>query len=144
MPAIRTKIAADPLKNLAMGYSAASKDRALPDTGIIVYPTRAHEREMYRTEDGKKVTPYQWKVYDFIKTIPKGRVMTYKTVCESIGGSPRSVGGALRNNPFMPYIPCHRIIATDLFIGGSLANGVPMVGRGSRFLVNWLFSMKKG
>ncbi len=44
----------------------------------------------------QEVTPYQWKVYDFIKTIPKGRVTTYKTVCECIGGSPRS--GELRSS----------------------------------------------
>lgn len=29
-----------------------------------------------------------------------------------------SVGNALRNNPFAPYIPCHRVIASNFFIGG--------------------------
>ena len=33
-------------------------------------------------------------------------------------GSPRSVGGALRNNPFAPRIPCHRVIASSFFVGG--------------------------
>jgi methylated-DNA-[protein]-cysteine S-methyltransferase len=28
------------------------------------------------------------------------------------------VGGALRNNPFSPYVPCHRVVASNLFIGG--------------------------
>ena len=28
------------------------------------------------------------------------------------------VGDALRNNPFAPYIPCHRVVASDFFIGG--------------------------
>lgn len=28
------------------------------------------------------------------------------------------VGNALRNNPFSPYVPCHRVIASNLFIGG--------------------------
>jgi len=28
------------------------------------------------------------------------------------------VGSALKNNPFSPYIPCHRVIASDLFVGG--------------------------
>ncbi|KAG6834038.1 hypothetical protein H0H93_012373, partial [Arthromyces matolae] len=27
-------------------------------------------------------------------------------------------GNALRNNPFAPYVPCHRVIASSLFIGG--------------------------
>ena len=28
------------------------------------------------------------------------------------------MGGALRNNPFAPRIPCHRVIASSLFVGG--------------------------
>lgn len=28
------------------------------------------------------------------------------------------VGGALRRNPFAPYVPCHRVIASDLALGG--------------------------
>lgn len=28
------------------------------------------------------------------------------------------MGSALRNNPFAPYVPCHRIIASNHFIGG--------------------------
>ena len=28
------------------------------------------------------------------------------------------MGNALRNNPFAPFVPCHRVIASSLFIGG--------------------------
>ena len=28
------------------------------------------------------------------------------------------VGNALRNNPFSPYVPCHRVIASNHFVGG--------------------------
>ncbi|KAJ6579590.1 6-O-methylguanine DNA methyltransferase, partial [Mycena vulgaris] len=70
--------------------------------------------------DGQRVTPHQWAVYDFTLTIPTGKVVTYKDVCQAVGGSPRSVGGALRTNPFAPFVPCHRVIASSLFIGGFL------------------------
>lgn len=102
----------------------------------------------------KPVTTHQWAVYDYIKTIPVGKVSTYKVrngsecrllllklvpqdVTLALGsGSPRSgkqhsssrwacsqlyictVGTALRNNPFAPYIPCHRVIASNYFVGG--------------------------
>lgn len=29
-----------------------------------------------------------------------------------------AVGSALRENPFAPYVPCHRVIASTLYIGG--------------------------
>lgn len=29
-----------------------------------------------------------------------------------------TVGSALRSNPFAPYVPCHRVIASTLFVGG--------------------------
>ncbi len=28
------------------------------------------------------------------------------------------MGGALRINPFNPYVPCHRVVASNLYIGG--------------------------
>ena len=28
------------------------------------------------------------------------------------------VGSALRRNPFAPFVPCHRVIASNLYIGG--------------------------
>jgi methylated-DNA-[protein]-cysteine S-methyltransferase len=28
------------------------------------------------------------------------------------------VGNALRRNPFAPIVPCHRVIANNLFLGG--------------------------
>ncbi|KAF8999388.1 6-O-methylguanine DNA methyltransferase [Cyathus striatus] len=84
----------------------------------IYYPRTSQERRQFKTKSGKVLTPHQWAVYDFILTIPKGQVSTYKGVSLAIGGSPRSVGAALRNNPFAPFVPCHRVIASNLFIGG--------------------------
>ncbi|KAG1850201.1 6-O-methylguanine DNA methyltransferase [Suillus subalutaceus] len=83
------------------------------------YPLSEKDRNTFKTHDGKRVTPHQWAVYDFTRTIPCGRVTTYKDICVALGqGSPRSVGSALRNNPFAPFVPCHRIIASNLYIGG--------------------------
>ncbi|KLO13847.1 DNA binding methylated-DNA--cysteine S-methyltransferase [Schizopora paradoxa] len=80
---------------------------------------RGEFRSSYRRKDGKKVTPHQWAVYDFIMNIPCGKVSTYKQICDALGeGSPRSVGSALRNNPFAPYVPCHRVVASDFYLGG--------------------------
>ncbi|KAH9026060.1 methylated-DNA--cysteine S-met [Lactarius pseudohatsudake] len=85
----------------------------------MYYPLTPSERDAFRTEAGKRVPPHHWAVYDLIRDIPAGKVSTYKDVSSALGsGSARSVGGALRNNPFAPRIPCHRVIASSLFVGG--------------------------
>ncbi|TFK53327.1 DNA binding methylated-DNA--cysteine S-methyltransferase [Heliocybe sulcata] len=85
----------------------------------FTYPLTQTDRDAFRTNSGKKVTDHQWAVYDHILQVPEGKVTTYKRVCLAIGaGSPRSVGSALRNNPFAPYVPCHRVVASNFFIGG--------------------------
>lgn len=36
-----------------------------------------------------------------------------------------AVGSALRENPFAPYVPCHRVIASTLYIGGFGSEWLP-------------------
>lgn len=58
-------------------------------------------------------------MYEAVKAIPHGRVTTYKEIRDMVGqGSARSVGRALKKNPFAPSVPCHRVIRSDLSIGG--------------------------
>ena len=66
-----------------------------------------------------KLTKFQEKVYNVVKKIPKGQVLTYKEVARRMG-SPRAyraVGQALHKNPFKE-VPCHRVIRSDGKIGG--------------------------
>jgi len=64
-------------------------------------------------------TPFQNRVYATLCTVPRGYVTTYGRLAAALGcGSPRAVGMALRHNPFAPRVPCHRVIAADLSIGG--------------------------
>ena len=58
-------------------------------------------------------------MYAAVARIPAGRVATYAGLAQAIGcGSTRAVGQALRRNPFAPRVPCHRVIASDLTLGG--------------------------
>ncbi|EXJ57868.1 methylated-DNA-[protein]-cysteine S-methyltransferase [Cladophialophora psammophila CBS 110553] len=64
------------------------------------------------------ITEFQEKVYTHLLLIPPGRVTTYASIARSLNSSPRAVGGALRNNPYAPEVPCHRVIASDGYVGG--------------------------
>lgn len=67
----------------------------------------------------REVTTFQARVYDAVSRIPRGKVSTYGAIARSIGcGCSRAVGQALRRNPFAPKVPCHRVIASSLKIGG--------------------------
>ena len=69
--------------------------------------------------DFSLVTPFQKKVYTALLKIPKGKVTTYKLLGEYIGcASAQAIGQALKRNPFAPEVPCHRIIKSNLSIGG--------------------------
>ncbi|KAF1815427.1 DNA binding methylated-DNA--cysteine S-methyltransferase [Eremomyces bilateralis CBS 781.70] len=66
----------------------------------------------------KQVTEFQTRVYALLQQIPEGKITSYAAMAKALGSSPRAVGGALRNNPFAPEVPCHRCIASTGYIGG--------------------------
>ena len=72
-----------------------------------------------------KGTKFQVKVWRYLKTIPKGRVKTYRQVAMGINRpkSARAVANACGKNPYAPKIPCHRVIRTDGSVGGYSGKG---------------------
>ena len=72
-----------------------------------------------------KGTKFQVKVWKYLKTIPKGKVKTYKQVAIGIKmpKSARAVANACAKNPYAPKIPCHRVIRTNGSLGGYSGKG---------------------
>lgn len=62
-------------------------------------------------------TGFQHRVWDAIRAIPPGVVLTYGQVAKQIGSAPRAVGKACGANYFPLVIPCHRVVAAG-GIGG--------------------------
>ena len=51
------------------------------------------------------------QVWELCKSIPKGKISTYKEVAIALNTKAyRAVGNALNKNPYAPVVPCHRII----------------------------------
>jgi len=67
------------------------------------------------------------QVYQLLRTVPKGKVLTYGQLAH-MAGSPnaaRAVGMCMRTNPDAPRTPCHRVVASDGSLTGySAAGGV--------------------
>lgn len=67
----------------------------------------------------RELTAFEKRVYEAACLIPRGKVTTYAIIGKIIGcRSPRAIGQALRRNPNMPEVPCHRVISSDLSLGG--------------------------
>ena len=83
-------------------------------------------------EDKKKFTSFQLQVFEEIKKIPKGQVITYKELAKRIGrpNAYRAVANACGKNNDPKNIPCHRVIRSDGRLGGySLDGGIEMKKR---------------
>ena len=73
------------------------------------------------------MTPFAQKTYALLKTVPRGRVTTYKALADALGTrSYRAIGQIMRTNPYAftacsernRRVPCHRVVASDGTIGG--------------------------
>ena len=83
-------------------------------------------------------TEFRKKVWEVLKDISYGELVTYKHIAEIIAKgkglktmSAQAVGGAVGHNPLLIFIPCHRVIGVD----GSLT-GYAAGLENKRFLLN--------
>lgn len=65
------------------------------------------------------ISDLQYKVYSHIVRVPAGKVTTYSQIAKAVKcNSPRAIGQALKKNPFAPEVPCHRVVKSNLTLGG--------------------------
>lgn len=95
-----------------------------------VWISNGHSTRYLRSADDRSQTPYEEesiqnnmtfaeKVYEAVKKIPRGKVTTYKEIGRLINSKGyQAIGQALRCNPYAPIVPCHRVVASDLSLGG--------------------------
>ncbi len=65
-------------------------------------------------------TVFQRKVWDALRSIPRGETRSYGEIARAIGASKavRAVGSACGANPVALVIPCHRALRADGSLGG--------------------------
>jgi O-6-methylguanine DNA methyltransferase len=67
---------------------------------------------------------YTKKVLKATLAIPIGYVTSYGAIANAVGGGARAVGNAMACNLFPPIVPCHRVVKSDLTMGGYSAGGL--------------------
>ncbi|RQD69713.1 MAG: methylated-DNA--[protein]-cysteine S-methyltransferase [Tindallia sp. MSAO_Bac2] len=65
-------------------------------------------------------TPFQMGVWQALRSIPYGKVVSYGMIAEYIGNpkAVRAVGMANNKNPIAIIIPCHRVLGKDGHLTG--------------------------
>lgn len=97
------------------------------------------------------MTEFTKRIYEVVKDIPVGTVMSYGQVARLAGNhrGARAVGFALHNNPEPEVIPCHRVVFKDGGVCTGYAFGGADVQRrlleeeGIAFLTDGRVDMKK-
>jgi methylated-DNA-[protein]-cysteine S-methyltransferase len=71
------------------------------------------------------IRPFDGRVYDFTRTIPRGETLTYGEVAAKLraSGAAHSVAQALSRNPFMLIVPCHRVLEAGGYADRISPNG---------------------
>jgi methylated-DNA-[protein]-cysteine S-methyltransferase len=85
-----------------------------PAAGEALRQLRAYfecPRDGFRVPMAPRGTPFQLRVWQALREIPSGSVVTYGELAGRLGSSPRAVGGACRANPCPILVPCHRVVA---------------------------------
>ena len=67
------------------------------------------------TLDMRGMPPFNRRVYEVARTIPRGETVTLAEFARQLGasGATHAVGQAIGRNPFAILVPCHRVLATD-------------------------------
>lgn len=70
--------------------------------------------------DQSQLSVFQRKIYETTSKIPHGQTRSYAWIAARVGkpGASRAVGQALKKNPFVLLVPCHRVISTKGGLGG--------------------------
>jgi O-6-methylguanine DNA methyltransferase len=99
----------------------------------------------FRLSTAISATPFEKRVWQIVCSIPYGETRTYKQVACALGISKgaQAVGNALKKNPLLLIIPCHRVVSSKVHsLGGyqagveikqkliSLENNTPTIIRG--------------
>jgi AraC family transcriptional regulator of adaptative response/methylated-DNA-[protein]-cysteine methyltransferase len=114
----------EPLEvELAREFSAASRQR--DDEGLLDWA-----EQVSRHLNGSlphldlpldvRATAFQWRVWQHLRTIPRGQTRTYTEVAAALGQptAARAVARACATNPVSILVPCHRVVREDGDLAG--------------------------
>lgn len=90
------------------------------------------------------------KVYKYLQTIPKAKVVTYKQIAEYLGNPKlsRVVGNILHKNPDKDKYPCYKVVnskgkLSEKFAFGGIEKQKEMLEKDGIEVINYCVDLKK-
>jgi methylated-DNA-[protein]-cysteine S-methyltransferase len=80
----------------------------------------AGDRKVFYIPLDIRTTVFQAIVWEAVRSIPYGKVLTYGELAHKLGGNanPRNVGRSNAQNPLCILTPCHRVVGEDFKLVG--------------------------
>ncbi len=96
------------------------------------------------------MTDFALKVYDVLKTVPKGYALSYGRLASLAGrpGAARAVGNILHKNPWPEDVPCYKVVHSDgrlapAFAFGGMNRQKELLEEEGIEVINYKVDMKK-
>ncbi len=90
------------------------------------------------------------KVYNYLLTIPKGKVVTYKQIAEYLGNPKlaRAIGNILHRNPNENKYPCYKVVnskgnLSKAFAFGGIEKQKEKLEKENIEVINYTVDLKK-
>jgi AraC family transcriptional regulator of adaptative response/methylated-DNA-[protein]-cysteine methyltransferase len=108
------------VETLQAEFPAASLRQAQPREQLREWAKRIAEFVASDFPVALTGTPFQMKVWEFLRSIPRGETRSYAQVAAAIGhkSAVRAVASACASNRVALLVPCHRVIREDGGMGG--------------------------
>ncbi len=119
---VEKSIATNAQKNLSLSEGKKCQNNLSQYSDFdLYYPTfkQGLQEQIPLWLGWQKMTDFQKKILFQVWQIPWGQTKSYRELGEIVDSRAyRAIGQVLRKNPCAPWIPCHRVIASDGTIGG--------------------------
>ena len=103
------------ISNSYNSFELSDKYEKLAEKVCMAYHGKESTFDMYTPDESS----FRGKVLREVAKIPYGEVKTYKQIAEALDTKAyRAVGTAIGRNPLPIIIPCHRVVRSDLKVGG--------------------------
>jgi methylated-DNA-[protein]-cysteine S-methyltransferase len=108
------------LAKVSKGKPQRSSEKVAAAKKMLVIYLHGDSKRIDLAVDLSGISPFQRRVLEETRKVPRGQVSTYAEIAKRIGQpkAVRAVGQALRRNPVPIVVPCHRVIASDGSLGG--------------------------